>query len=62
MQTRILRVATLVLLTVMISLNSFGQIYEDDGNRSFQMNISRAGDDSSRIATIIYKDGPVYVL
>ena len=25
----------LMLLTVMISLNSFGQIYEDDGNRSF---------------------------
>src|SRR5580692_9162642 len=62
MQTRILRAATLVLLTVMISRNSFGQVYEDDGNRSFQMNISRAGDDSSRIATIIYKDGPVYVL
>ncbi len=62
MQTRILRAATLVLLTVMISLKSFGQIYEDDGNRSFQMNISRAGDDSTRIATIIYKDGPVYVL
>jgi hypothetical protein len=62
MQTRIFRAATLVLLTVMISLNSFGQIYEDDGNRSFQMNISRAGDDSTRIATIIYKDGPVYVL
>lgn len=62
MQTRILRAATLILLTAMISLNSFGQIYEDNGNRSFQMNISRAADDSSRIATIIYKDGPVYVL
>jgi colicin import membrane protein len=62
MQTRILRAATLLVLTVMISRNSFGQIYEDDGNRSFQMNISRAGDDSSSIATIIYKDGPVYVL
>jgi hypothetical protein len=46
----------------MISRDSFGQVYEDDGNRSFQMNISRAGDDSTRIATIIYKDGPVYVL
>jgi colicin import membrane protein len=46
----------------MISRNSVGQIYEDDGNRSFQMNISRAGDDSTRIATIIYKDGPVYVV
>jgi hypothetical protein len=62
MQTRILRAATLVLLTVMISRNSFGQIYGDDGNRSFSMNISRSADDSSGIATIIYKDGPVYVL
>jgi colicin import membrane protein len=62
MQIRILRAATLILLTVMISRNAFGQIYGDDGNRSFSMNISRSGDDSSGIATIIYKDGPVYVL
>jgi colicin import membrane protein len=62
MQTRILRAATLILLTVMIDRNSFGQIYEDDGNRSFSMNISWAGDDSSRITTVIYKNGPVYVV
>src|SRR5579863_2321010 len=62
MQTRIWRAAMLILLTVMISRNSFGQIYEDDGNRSFSMNISRSGDDSSRITTIIYKDGPIYVV
>jgi colicin import membrane protein len=61
MQTRILTAATLILLTVMTSRNVFGQIYDDDGNRMFNMNISRAGDDSSGIATIIYKDGPVYV-
>ncbi len=59
---RIFRAATLILLTAMISRNSFGQIYGDDGNRSFSMNISRSGDDSSGLATIIYKDGPVYVL
>jgi colicin import membrane protein len=52
----------LILLTVMVSLNSIGQIYEDDGNRSFQMNISRSGSDSTGIVTIIYKDGPVYVV
>lgn len=62
MQMRIFRAATLILLTAMISRNSFGQIYGDDGNRSFSMNISRSGDDSSGLATIIYKDGPVYVL
>lgn len=62
MQTRILRAAMLVLLTLMINRISFGQVYEDEGNRTFSMNTSWAGDDSSRITTIIYKDGPVYVV
>jgi hypothetical protein len=52
----------LFVLTVTITLNSFGQIYEDDGNRSFQMNVTRAGDDSSQIMTVIYKDGPLYIV
>jgi multidrug efflux pump subunit AcrA (membrane-fusion protein) len=46
----------------MVSRSTFGQIYDDGGNRMFNMNVARAGDDSSRITTIIYKDGPVYVL
>lgn len=62
MQTNIVRTVMLFLLTVTITLNSFGQIYEDDGNRSFQMNITRAGDDSSQVMTVIYKDGPLYIV
>src|SRR5215469_12111702 len=62
MQRSIFRAIVLVLLTVTISRSAFAQIYEDDGNHMFSMNISRGADDSTRITTVIYKDGPVYVV
>ena len=62
MQRSILRTVTLLLLTVMGSRNSFGQIF-DRGEHYLNINTSRASDDSPEITTVIYKDGgPLYVV
>jgi hypothetical protein len=63
MQTNIVRTVALLMLTVMSSRNVSGQVYEDYNTRTFQMNVTRASDDSTKITTIIYRDreSPVYV-
>lgn len=64
MQTNIVRAVALLMLTVMTSCSVSGQVYEDYNTRTFQMNITRASDDSTKITTVIFreKEGPVYVL
>lgn len=61
MQRSILRAVTLIFLTVMCTRSSFAQIYESEGDRTFQVNFTYTAD-SSRITTIVYRDhsGPVY--
>jgi colicin import membrane protein len=61
MQTRILRTVTLMLLTVMITLNSFSQTF-DSGDRFFNINVYRVNDDSPQVITVVCKDGPLYVV
>jgi hypothetical protein len=64
MQTNIVRTVGLMLLTVMSSRNVSGQVYQEYNNRTFQMNVTRASDDSTKISTIICRDrdSPVYVV
>jgi hypothetical protein len=62
MQIRILRTVTLFLLTVMITLNSFGQSYFSSGDHFFNINVYRVSDDSPQVITVVCKDGPLYVV
>jgi hypothetical protein len=62
MQTRILRTVTLMILTVMITLNSFGQRYFNSGDHFFNINVYRVNDDSPQVITVVCKDGPLYVV
>lgn len=61
MQIRILRTVTPMILTVMVTLNSFSQTFES-GDRFFNINIYRVNDDSPQIITVVCKDGPLYVV
>jgi hypothetical protein len=61
MQISISRTVTLFLLTVMITLNSFGQTF-NSGDHFFNMNVYRVNDDSPQVITVVCKDGPLYVL
>jgi colicin import membrane protein len=62
MQTRILRTVTLILLTVMITRNSFSQSNFSSGDHFFNINVYRVSDDSPQVITVVCKDGPLYVV
>ncbi len=61
MQIRISRTVTLLVLTVMATLNSFGQTFTS-GDHFFNMNVYRVNDDSPQVITVVCKDGPLYVV
>jgi hypothetical protein len=63
MQRNIVRTVVLLLLTVMTSRNSTGQMYSSSsGDHSFRINVTRTSDDSVGVTTVIYEDGPLYVI
>lgn len=62
MQKSILRTVTLFVLTVMTSRTSFGQSIMTNGDHFFNVNVYRVNDDSPRITTVVYKNGPLYVV
>lgn len=59
MQTRILRVTALLLLTVMGMRFSYGQTFSSD-DRFFNIHTSTVGGDS--VMTVVCKDGSLYVV
>jgi len=61
MQIRILRTVTLMLLTVMITRETFCQTFES-GGRFFNINVYRVDDDSPQVITVVCKDASLYVV